>query len=175
MDSYEEFLLDATKDSVNVLRGEGSTNEEIVEFLNTATEGIGVRSPEFMNEIDTLKRKFERDDIFEQLGTTPAKEVISFAEEKGVDPLRLIRDEKILDLLSEKLEIKADISMMLGDIDRIGDLPSREDDFKMVNGKLDYRVSELTKEVNLDDLIKGAVEKTEDQPIKNNPVKEMER
>ena len=175
MDSYEEFLLDATKDSVNVLRGEGSTNEEIVEFLNTATEGIGARSPEFTNEIDTLKRKFERDDIFEQLGTTPAKEVISFAEEKGVDPLRLIRDEKILDLLSEKLEIKADISMMLGDIDRIGDLPSREDDFKMVNGKLDDRVSELTKEVNLDDLIKGAVEKTEDQPIKNNPVKEMER
>ena len=65
--------------------------------------------------------------------------------------------------------------MMLGDIDRIGDLPSREDDLKLVNGKLDDRVSELTKEVNLDDLIKGAVEKTEDQPIKNNPVKEMER
>ena len=32
-----------------------------------------------------------------------------------------------------------------------------------------------TKEANLDDLIKGAVEKTEDQPMKNNPVKEMER
>ena len=30
-------------------------------------------------------------------------------------------------------------------------------------------------EHSLDDLIKGAVEKTEDQPIKNNPIKEMER
>ena len=30
-------------------------------------------------------------------------------------------------------------------------------------------------EHSLDDLIKGAVEKTEDQPIKNNPAKEMER
>jgi hypothetical protein len=66
-------------------------------------------------------------------------------------------------------------------LDQIGE---RSDFFKeeiqaLKEEKLDIPFSDFefdTKEEhNLDDLIKGAVEKTEDQPIKNNPVKEMER
>ena len=64
------------------------------------------------------------------------------------------------------------------------DSPNRSEEFKkeleaLKEEKLDIPFSDFefdTKEEhNLDDLIKGAVEKTEDQPIKNNPVKEMER
>ncbi len=177
MDNYEQFILDATKDTINVLRAdEGYTNEQVVSYLNEMLEGIGERSPEFVNEIETLKGKFEKEDIFEMLGTTPSKEVISLAEEKGADPLRLIRDEKVLDLLAEKLEAKADISMMKGDMDRIGDLPSREEDLRLINTKLDERVSELTKEpTNLDDLIKNATDKAKDQPTIESPTKDLER
>ena len=65
-------------------------------------------------------------------------------------------------------------------LDQIGE---RSDFFKeeiqaLKEEKLDIPFGDFefdTKEANLDDLIKGAVEKTEDQPIKNNPIKEMER
>ena len=44
------------------------------------------------------------------------------------------------------------------------------------DGMIDFNLDNIDgKETSLDDLIKGTVEKTEDQPIKNNPIKEMER
>ena len=56
------------------------------------------------------------------------------------------------------------------------DSPNRSEEFKkeleIPFSDVDFGKEEKT---SLDDLIKGAVEKTEDQPIKNNPVKEMER
>ena len=48
----------------------------------------------------------------------------------------------------------------------------KEEDLEIPFSDVDFGKEEKT---SLDDLIKGAVEKTEDQPIKNNPVKEMER
>jgi hypothetical protein len=74
-------------------------------------------------------------------------------------------------------EIESQLDTIL---DQIGE---RSDFFKeevqaLKEEKLDIPFSDFefdTKEANLDDLIKGAVEKTEDQPIKNNPAKEMER
>ena len=74
-------------------------------------------------------------------------------------------------------EIETQIDTIL---DQIGE---RSDFFKeeiqaLKEEKLDIPFGDFefdTKEPNLDDLIKSAVEKTEDQPIKNNPVKEMER
>ena len=48
----------------------------------------------------------------------------------------------------------------------------KEEDLEIPFSDVDFGKEEKT---SLDDLIKSAVEKTEDQPIKNNPVKEMER
>ena len=48
----------------------------------------------------------------------------------------------------------------------------KEEDLEIPFSDVDFGKEEKT---SLDDLIKDAVEKTEDQPIKNNPVKEMER
>ena len=48
----------------------------------------------------------------------------------------------------------------------------KEEDLEIPFSDVDFGKEEKT---SLDDLIKGAVEKTEDQPIKNNPIKEMER
>ena len=75
-------------------------------------------------------------------------------------------------------EIEAQLDTIL---DQIGE---RSDFFKeeiqtLKEEKLNIPFSDFefdTKEEhNLDDLIKGAIEKTADQPIKDNPVKEMER
>jgi hypothetical protein len=44
-----------------------------------------------------------------------------------------------------------------------------------IDDKLKELITEQKEEHSLEELIKGAVEKTEDQPIKNNPVKEIER
>ena len=48
----------------------------------------------------------------------------------------------------------------------------KEESLEIPFSDVDFEKEEKT---NLEDLIKGAVEKTEDQPMKNNPVKEMER
>ena len=48
----------------------------------------------------------------------------------------------------------------------------KEEDLEIPFSDVDFGIEEKT---SLDDLIKGAVEKTEDQPININPVKEMER
>ena len=48
----------------------------------------------------------------------------------------------------------------------------KEEELEIPFSDVDFGREEKT---SLDDLIKGAVEKTEDQPIKNNPIKEMER
>ena len=48
----------------------------------------------------------------------------------------------------------------------------KEEELEIPFSDVDFGKEEKT---SLDVLIKGAVEKTEDQPIKNNPVKEMER
>ena len=64
------------------------------------------------------------------------------------------------------------------------DSPNRSSEFKqeleaLKEEELEIPFSDVDfgkeEKISLDDLIKGAVEKTEDQPIKNNPVKEMER
>ena len=49
---------------------------------------------------------------------------------------------------------------------------NKEEGLEIPFSDVDFEKEEKT---SLDDLIKGAVEKTEDQPTKNNPVKEMER
>ena len=48
----------------------------------------------------------------------------------------------------------------------------KEEELEIPFSDVDFGKEE---KISLDDLIKGAVEKTENQPIKNNPVKEMER
>jgi hypothetical protein len=91
------------------------------------------------------------------------------AVEEGIDVM------KDGGFTNEEIETQLDAIL-----DQIGE---RSDFFKeevqaLKEEKLDIPFSDFefdTKEANLDDLIKGAVEKTEDQPIKNNPVKEMER
>ena len=91
------------------------------------------------------------------------------AVEEGIDVM------KDGGFTNEEIETQLDTIL-----DQIGE---RSDFFKeeiqaLKEEKLDIPFSDFefdTKEANLDDLIKGAVEKTEDQPIKNNPAKEMER
>ena len=91
------------------------------------------------------------------------------AVEEGIDVM------KDGGFTNEEIETQLDTIL-----DQIGE---RSDFFKeeiqaLKEEKLDIPFSDFefdTKEPNLEDLIKGAVEKTEDQPIKNNPVKEMER
>jgi hypothetical protein len=71
----------------------------------------------------------------------------------------------------------------LATVKEMYDSPNRSAEFKQeleaLKEELEIPFSDVDfgKEgkTSLDDLIKGAVEKTEDQPIKNNPVKEMER
>ena len=91
------------------------------------------------------------------------------AAEEGID---IMKDGGFT---NEEIETQLDTIL-----DQIGE---RSDFFKeeiqaLKEEKLDIPFSDFefdAKESNLDDLIKGAVGKTEDQPIKNNPVKEMER
>ena len=91
------------------------------------------------------------------------------AVEEGIDVM------KDGGFTNEEIETQLDTIL-----DQIGE---RSDFFKeeiqaLKEEKLDIPFGDFefdTKEDNLDDLIKGAVEKTEDQPIKNNPAKEMER
>ena len=88
------------------------------------------------------------------------------AVEEGIDVM------KDGGFTNEEIETQLDTIL-----DQIGE---RSDFFKeeiqtLKEEKLDIPFGDFefdTKEANLDDLIKGAVEKTEDQPIKNNPVKE---
>ena len=91
------------------------------------------------------------------------------AVEEGIDVM------KDGGFTNEEIETQLDTIL-----DQIGE---RSDFFKeeiqaLKEEKLDIPFSDFefdAKEPNLEDLIKGAVEKTEDQPIKNNPIKEMER
>ena len=91
------------------------------------------------------------------------------AVEEGIDVM------KDGGFTNEEIETQLDTIL-----DQIGE---RSDFFKeeiqaLKEEKLDIPFSDFefdAKEPNLEDLIKGAVEKTEDQPMKNNPVKEMER
>ena len=91
------------------------------------------------------------------------------AVEEGIDVM------KDGGFTNEEIETQLDTIL-----DQIGE---RSDFFKeeiqaLKEEKLDIPFGDFefdTKEANLDYLIKGAVEKTEDQPIKNNPIKEMER
>ena len=71
----------------------------------------------------------------------------------------------------------------LATVKEMYDSPNRSAEFKQeleaLKEELEIPFSDVDfgkeEKTSLDDLIKGAVEKTEDQPIKNNPVKEMER
>ena len=71
----------------------------------------------------------------------------------------------------------------LATVKEMYDSPNRSAEFKQeleaLKEELEIPFSDVDfgkeEKTSLDDLIKGAVEKTEDQPIKNNPIKEMER
>ena len=74
-------------------------------------------------------------------------------------------------------EIETQLDTILAQIGERSDF-FKEEIQALKEEKLDIPFGDFefdAKEPNLDDLIKGAVEKTEDQPIKNNPIKEMER
>ena len=57
MDRYEQILLDAAKDTVNVLKEEGYTNKEIGMYLDGMLDGLGERSVEFTKEVEALKEE----------------------------------------------------------------------------------------------------------------------
>ena len=72
----------------------------------------------------------------------------------------------------------------LATVKEMYDSPNRSTEFKqeleaLKEEELEIPFSDVDfgkeEKISLDDLIKGAVEKTENQPIKNKPVKEMER
>ena len=111
-------------------------------------------------------------DDFEQLISNATK-----------DETQLTKREEIeLDIENLKYDIQSlDAEYM--DFNEYGQLVDLRDErydkeLENLEGKLaskERELASLDKENSLEYLIKGAVEKTEDQPIKNNPIKEMER
>ena len=153
MDNYEQVLLEAAKDAFEVLTEDGGSKEEALATVKEMYDNPN-RSEEFKKELESLK-----------------------------DETQLTKREEIeLDIENLKYDIQSlDAEYM--DFDEYGQLVDLRDErydkeLEALEGKLSSKEQELAsldKENSLDDLIKGAVEKTEDQPIKNNPVKEMER
>ena len=99
-------------------------------------------------------------DNYEQVLLEAAKDAFEVLTEDGGDKeeaLTTIKD--MYDSPNRSAEFKQELETLKEELE----IPFSDVDF----GK--------EEKTSLDDLIKGAVEKTEDQPIKNNPVKEMER
>ena len=153
MDNYEQVLLEAAKDAFEVLTEDGGSKEEALATVKEMYDNPN-RSEEFKKELESLK-----------------------------DETQLTKREEIeLDIENLKYDIQSlDAEYM--DFDEYGQLVDLRDEryneeLESLEGKLALKERELAsldKENSLDDLIKGAVEKTKDQPIKNNPVKETER
>ena len=100
-------------------------------------------------------------DDFEQVLLEAAKDAFEVLTEDGgskEEALATIKD--MYDSPNRSEEFKKELEAL------------KEEDLEIPFSDVDFGKEEIT---SLDDLIKGAVEKTEDQPIKNNPVKEMER
>lgn len=99
-------------------------------------------------------------DDFEQVLLEAAKDAFEVLTEDGTskeEALTTIKD--MYDSPNRSAEFKQELEALKEELE----IPFSDVDF----GK--------EEKISLDDLIKGAVEKTENQPIKNNPVKEMER
>ena len=100
-------------------------------------------------------------DDFEQVLLEAAKDAFEVLTEDGgnkEEALATIKD--MYDSPNRSAEFKQELEAL------------KEEELEIPFSDVDFGKEEKT---SLDDLIKGAVEKTEDQPIKNNPVKEMER
>ena len=98
---------------------------------------------------------------FEQVLLEAAKDAFEVLTEDGgnkEEALATIKD--MYDSPNRSTEFKQELEAL------------KEEELEIPFSDVDFGKEEKT---SLDDLIKGAVEKTEDQPIKNNPVKEMER
>ena len=153
MDDFEQVLLEAAKDAFEVLIEDGGSKEEALATIKDMYDSPN-RSVEFKQELEAFK-----------------------------DESQLTKREEIeLDIENLKYDIQSlDAEYM--DFDEYGKIVDLRDErydkeLETLEGKLALKEQELAsldKENSLDDLIKGAVEKTEDQPIKNNPIKEMER
>lgn len=100
-------------------------------------------------------------DNYEQVLLEAAKDAFEVLTEDGTskeEALTTIKD--MYDSPNRSAEFKQELEAL------------KEEELEIPFSDVDFGKEEKT---SLDDLIKGAVEKTEDQPIKNNPVKEMER
>ena len=100
-------------------------------------------------------------DNYEQVLLEAAKDAFEVLTEDGTskeEALATIKD--MYDSPNRSAEFKQELEAL------------KEEELEIPFSDVDFEKEEKT---SLDDLIKGAVEKTEDQPIKNNPVKEMER
>ena len=100
-------------------------------------------------------------DNYEQVLLEAAKDAFEVLTEDGgnkEEALATIKD--MYDSPNRSAEFKQELEAL------------KEEELEIPFSDVDFGKEEKT---SLDDLIKDAVEKTEDQPIKNNPVKEMER
>ena len=98
---------------------------------------------------------------YEQVLLEAAKDAFEVLTEDGTskeEALTTIKD--MYDSPNRSAEFKQELEAL------------KEEELEIPFSDVDFGKEEKT---SLDDLIKGAVEKTEDQPIKNNPIKEMER
>ena len=98
---------------------------------------------------------------YEQVLLEAAKDAFEVLTEDGTskeEALTTIKD--MYDSPNRSAEFKQELEAL------------KEEELEIPFSDVDFGKEEKT---SLDDLIKGAVEKTEEQPIKNNPVKEIER
>lgn len=98
---------------------------------------------------------------YEQVLLEAAKDAFEVLTEDGTskeEALTTIKD--MYDSPNRSAEFKQELEAL------------KEEELEIPFSDVDFGKEE---KISLDDLIKGAVEKTEDQPIKNNPVKEMGR
>ena len=100
-------------------------------------------------------------DDFEQVLLGAAKDAFEVLTEDGGNKEEALTTVKeMYDSPNRSAEFKQELEAL------------KEEELEIPFSDVDFGKEEKT---SLDDLIKGAVEKTEDQPIKNNPIKEMER
>lgn len=98
---------------------------------------------------------------YEQVLLEAAKDAFEVLTEDGGDKEEaLVTVKEMYDSPNRSEEFKKELEAL------------KEEDLEIPFSDVDFGKEEKT---SLDDLIKSAVEKTEDQPIKNNPIKEMER
>ena len=97
---------------------------------------------------------------YEQVLLEAAKDAFEVLTEDGGDKEEaLVTVKEMYDSPNRSEEFKKELEAL------------KEEDLEIPFSDVDFGKEEKT---SLDDLIKSAVEKTEDQPIKNNPIKEME-